>query len=239
MVNPMLPGTPHFLPSSAEEPAKLPIQVHSFEKAKELFLQLQRQQPLEGEAKTERFFELFSEGRITIDPSEYGAYDELVDKIFPKAAPEECIAVMQREGYHRYRTELFKNYHFVPIAGDGNCLFSAVGHALSIADPGAIRQQANEEIEKNRGSYAAFLPDGVQSHLQKMQKEGVWGGEVELRALAKAYGCQILVFNPAVPRRDEEGHILPSTSYGVPENEQKVYLLFNGVDHYDALELTP
>ncbi|KAG7288580.1 hypothetical protein NEMBOFW57_004933 [Staphylotrichum longicolle] len=97
------------------------------------------------------------------------------------------------------------------IAPDGHCLFSAVADQLTINDIPLIaaaagsgtepkvapyrvvRRAAADWIENHRAQYEGFLEEGVEAYVGKIRDTAEWGGELELSALANAYGVEIRV----------------------------------------------
>jgi hypothetical protein len=128
------------------------------------------------------------------------------------------------------------------VAADGNCLFRAASVALS----GDIDMRERDEEESarqlrravvdfmraNEASFASFRPEGrtFEEYLETMSKDGVWGGEMEISAIARHKRRPVHVFI-----RDETKYVLLST-YPAESKDclQKISLLFHG-KHYDAL----
>ncbi|KAK4230238.1 hypothetical protein QBC38DRAFT_469773 [Podospora fimiseda] len=96
------------------------------------------------------------------------------------------------------------------IAPNGHCLFSSVADQLEIngipleSYPGIeptitmmpykiIRAVAADYIESHRHDYEDFIEKPFGEYVYDIRETGVWGGEMELDALAKAYGVEIKV----------------------------------------------
>ncbi|KAK1073540.1 OTU protein [Friedmanniomyces endolithicus] len=93
------------------------------------------------------------------------------------------------------------------IRADGHCLYAAVADQLEQLEipigsaPGvegvpayrAVRAAAAEYIERHPDDFEAFLEEPLEGYLCKIRETGEWGGQLELMALAKAYGVEINV----------------------------------------------
>jgi OTU domain-containing protein 6 len=107
------------------------------------------------------------------------------------------------------------------IAPDGHCLFAAVAdqlatHGIGVgkgvgvgADMGVrgdglkpsvqlpaykvVRRAAAEWIAGHRELYEGFMEGGVDEYVGRIRDTAEWGGELELSALANAYGVEIRV----------------------------------------------
>ena len=126
---------------------------------------------------------------------------------------QERVAMQQTFGAHGLREQ--------EIAPDGHCLFSAVADQLavlgiSVNDSGGggkggkgesvelgerpkvipyrlVRRAAAEWIAGHRDEYAGFLEEGVDEYVERIRDTAEWGGQLELSALANAYGVEIRV----------------------------------------------
>lgn len=95
------------------------------------------------------------------------------------------------------------------IRPDGHCLFSAVADQLSQngvplggggdADDDkappyrTVRRRATEHMERHRDDFAPFLEEDFGQYVRKIRDTAEWGGQLELKALADAYGVEIKV----------------------------------------------
>lgn len=95
------------------------------------------------------------------------------------------------------------------IQPDGHCLFSAVAdqlaqHDIALAEQdGAaaagqlpyrvVRKRATDYMTRNRDDFAPFLEEDFDGYVRKMRDTAEWGGQLELTALANAYGVEIKV----------------------------------------------
>lgn len=90
------------------------------------------------------------------------------------------------------------------IQPDGHCLFSAVADQLQqqavplggeagAAPYRATRQRATEYMRAHADDFAPFLDEDFDAYVAKMRATAEWGGQLELTALARAYGVEIRV----------------------------------------------
>jgi len=116
------------------------------------------------------------------------------------------------------------------VPGDGNCLFYAIAHQLKMIGYASnyshldLRQLAVNHIRNHMPDYNAFIEGDILHYLDDMAKEGIWGGEHELRALADTLTIRINVFM--------SGKVQPS--YGNKSNPA-IHLSYNGNTHYNSL----
>jgi len=128
------------------------------------------------------------------------------------------------------------------VAPDGNCLFRAASVALSgdasmdkraeAESAAKLRRDVVAFMRENHASFASFMPEGqtFEEYLETMSRDGVWGGELEVSAIARHKRRPVHVFI-----RDETKYQLLSM-YPADSNKCKdtICLLFHG-KHYDAL----
>ncbi|KAI1204291.1 aspartic peptidase domain-containing protein [Annulohypoxylon truncatum] len=135
------------------------------------------------------------------------------------AAAEQEAANMtdHREVEKTYLLKEFKAHGLVEqeIRPDGHCLFSAVadqllsrGVPLWVAEEEGeegvkgkegippyklVRKKATEYMEAHADDFAPFLEEPLEAYTRKMRDTAEWGGQLELQALANAYGVEIKV----------------------------------------------
>jgi len=108
---------------------------------------------------------------------------------------------------------LTKGLGIVQVAPDGDCLYSAVadqiqrctnfGGAHSTAD---LRKMAAEYILAHPDDFLPFLSTeeelpqgGLENYCDQVRRAGVWGGQIELRALAQSLQVSIVVHSADAP----------------------------------------
>ncbi|KAK4241613.1 hypothetical protein C8A03DRAFT_30195 [Achaetomium macrosporum] len=139
------------------------------------------------------------------------------------AAESEASTMTDRRGLERAAMQRELAAHSLrehEIAPDGHCLFSAVADQLEVngipllqtrtgtgtgggdGDGGfeakmepyrVVRRAAADWIAQHREEYAGFLEEGVDEYVGKIRDTAEWGGQLELSALANAYGVEIRV----------------------------------------------
>merc|ERR1712037_80978 len=76
------------------------------------------------------------------------------------------------------------------VPSDGDCMFSSLAHQLKPQRPRIsveeLREIAADHLLKNRDQFAAFLESDIELYYQKLVNEPIWGGQIELTALAAA-----------------------------------------------------
>ncbi|KAK0728468.1 hypothetical protein B0T26DRAFT_638024 [Lasiosphaeria miniovina] len=128
------------------------------------------------------------------------------------AAHSEAAHMIDHRGIERaYMAKEFAAHALVEkdIAPDGHCLFSAVadqlaanGIAVVVSSSSsttdgpaykAVRQRAADYMEAHGDEYAGFLEEPLAAYAAKIRDTAEWGGQLELAALANAYGVEIRV----------------------------------------------
>lgn len=88
-----------------------------------------------------------------------------------------------------------------PIATDGNCLFRAVALQVYGDDDmhDVVRAAAMDHIAAAREHFSAFLnteEENFDAYLARKRKEGVFGNNVEIQAMAELYNRPIEIYVP-------------------------------------------
>ena len=136
------------------------------------------------------------------------------------------------------------------IRSDGHCLYAAVADQLShygvdlapvngsVAQPGykVTRNVAADFISHHPDDFSAFLEEPLDEYVRKIRGTGEWGGQLELSALARAYGVDINVL---------QGDGRVENIQGGSEVTRKVLWLayyrhsFGLGEHYNSLRVVP
>ena len=146
------------------------------------------------------------------------------------------------------------------IRPDGHCLFAAVADQLGElgvlrerAEGGegssgggggegggeppyrAVRKVAAAYMQAHADDFAGFMEEPLGSYVAKMRDTAEWGGQLELAALASAYGVDIQVV------RDGGVEVInPSGAAGAKEDRKTIWLAYYrhtyGLgEHYNSL----
>ncbi|KAI2639121.1 cysteine proteinase [Hypomontagnella submonticulosa] len=136
------------------------------------------------------------------------------------------------------------------IQPDGHCLFSAIADQLQTrgvplgaeADTKGklpykiIRKAATDYMEAHPDDFAPFLEEPLETYLPKIRDTAEWGGQLELSALANAYGVEIKVL------QDGRTETIEPTVNGTQKDgeRQRIWLAYyrHGYglgEHYNSL----
>ena len=156
-------------------------------------------------------------------------------------------------------------FSIVSVIGDGHCLFRAIAAQLVLAGgvgSGAeylpLRRRAADVIRTFWEEFAPFLPydpsDGygedasaartaVGKYCDRVATSNCWGGHPEIRALAYALGCPILVFRARsvpiqfLPRGEEEQVISSVRGGGEARNALRLsfHAFYSAGEHYNSV----
>lgn len=175
------------------------------------------------------------------------------------AATEEAAGMTDHRGNERGRMEpVFRSNALVEreIDPDGHCLFAAFADGLAAnsvpVDRGlvdtagssvgakimpykVVRRAAAGWMEKHGDEFAGFLEEPLEMYVEKIRDTAEWGGQLELSALASAYGVEIRVV------QDGRIEVIVPTSAEREDGERKVVWLayyrhgYGLGEHYNSL----
>lgn len=158
------------------------------------------------------------------------------DALLASAAEAELEASLQpnlRDAELTTMSTLLTTHHLRehPIAPDGHCLYNAFAHAVD--EPAGYkltRTKCAQYIRAHPDDFSAFLEEGTVEELAgRVERTAEWGGQLEVMALAKAYGVTVRVLQG-------EGRV-EVMGEGEPEVWLAYYRHSYGLgEHYNALE---
>ena len=118
-----------------------------------------------------------------------------------------------------------------PVKGDGHCFYQSVAYYTK-HDVNELRNLvADYMLEHQEEFEAAYVADDYngltfEEYIQKVRKTNEWAGNIEIQALQRVIGRPIIIFENNRTRRE---------GVTVESDGDPVYIMYNGVDHYDAL----
>jgi hypothetical protein len=136
----------------------------------------------------------------------------------------------------------------VSVKGDGRCLFRAIAKCLAqndgrslpehleVADADALRKEAYNIIcvqQRERFEKSMIIEGNIHRYCRELLKPTFYGGEPEILVLSEIFQVPIQVY-----LQTESGEYKMIVEYGKPfmrKGVAPVRLLYNGVNHYDAL----
>jgi hypothetical protein len=71
------------------------------------------------------------------------------------------------------------------IASDGNCLFASIIDQTSDLTIRQLREIVADYLRKHRNEYEPFIDMDFDVYCEKLSKENIWGGQIELEICAK------------------------------------------------------
>lgn len=141
------------------------------------------------------------------------------------------------------------------VRADGHCLYASVADQLSLRNIGlrpqmsltiveeeerlepyrAVRKTAARYIKEHEDDFSAFLDEPMDEYVRKVGETGEWGGQLELLALAKAYGVSISVLDGNGQVHEVDGDEATSK-----DEEKRIWLAyyrhgFGLGEHYNSL----
>lgn len=140
----------------------------------------------------------------------------------------------------KFANDLFEEGGYVIeyIDADGNCLFRSISDQLYQTQDrhSEIRQQVMDFIEQNSEHFELFIEDDESfvDYLNRMRRNGEWGGHQELYAAS-----QVLNINIHVHQLDAPQFLLPASGRGKNPTIRDIHLSYHGEYHYNSLKQIP
>jgi hypothetical protein len=125
------------------------------------------------------------------------------------------------------------------IPPDGNCLFRAVAE-LCLGSQGCspdVRAAVTAYITEHRKRFEPFVDESFETYIDKLGRDGHWGSDLELQAMAELYHTEFTVFanqRPTITIRPTIA-IEPSKTGAGRKRPKEAALWFSHGNHYDAL----
>jgi len=138
------------------------------------------------------------------------------------------------EELEKFRLQLAEyGLRILEVGGDGNCLFRAIGDQLE-GNQGAhkkYRQDAIEYMLQNREDFEPFVEDDetFDDYIQEIEKDGEWGGNLELQALAMKYQFNAIVHQFNAP-------VFALANFD-PNYVRTIHLSYHMGEHYNSVRL--
>lgn len=134
----------------------------------------------------------------------------------------------------RFREELVQyGLRILEVGGDGNCLFRSICDQLEGCQNNykQYRIDAVDHMLNNRFDFEPFIEDDVpfDDYIEEMEKDGEWGGNLEIQALSIRYQFNVIV------------HQLDAPIFGItnfdPNVVRTIHLTYHLGEHYNSVRL--
>jgi hypothetical protein len=120
------------------------------------------------------------------------------------------------------------------VPRDGNCLFESIGRSLGVpaVDLRALvvsfLKVPNQKLQKE--PLKVWITE-LDDYIQKISKNGFWGGGLEIGILAQIFNRRIVVYSKSDKKKAE------MIAEYIPEEDifSAVYILYVGRNHYMQL----
>ena len=121
-------------------------------------------------------------------------------------------------------------YDIVVIRGDGNCLFRSVAEQLEGNEEyyQKYREICVDYMINNKEVFIPFLEDSISidEYIEKISKDGEWGGNLEIYALSMALEVNFCIYIPDKPCSVVKNWENP---------KQNIFLIYHNGKHYNSL----
>jgi hypothetical protein len=141
-----------------------------------------------------------------------------------------------------------RGYAIKQIAADGNCLFRALCHQLGQAagygdddDHIRLRGEVCDYMKKNEEDFSPFMEDGVKidNYLERMRRNGVWGGNHELLAVSRLLAMDIQLHRPPWDNDIGTGTLgTVQVISGCDKPKGNLRLVYDGHEHYNSIDVS-
>jgi OTU domain-containing protein 3 len=96
------------------------------------------------------------------------------------------------------------------MGGDGNCFFRAIADQITGDESRHMeyRHHAVDYIRANKDMYVPFIEDDetIEQYCDDMEKDGIWGDQLETNALASCFKFNIIVHRVDTPSMAQVFH---------------------------------
>jgi hypothetical protein len=121
-------------------------------------------------------------------------------------------------------------YDIVVVRGDGNCLFRSVAEQLEGNEENyqKFREICVDYMINNKEVFIPFLDDSISidEYIEKISKDGEWGGNLEIYALSMALEANFCIYIPDKPCSVVKNWENP---------KQNIFLIYHDGKHYNSL----
>ncbi|KAI7885276.1 cysteine proteinase [Lichtheimia hyalospora FSU 10163] len=118
------------------------------------------------------------------------------------------------------------------MSGDGNCLFRALSDQYHGSDKQhkQVRQQVCQYLRDNEEEYQFFVEDdqSFEHHVSCMERDGTYGGNMELAAFARLNGVDIKVYQPGLI------YVINGTD-NEEEERSTLHIAYHSWEHYSSV----
>eukprot|EP00927_Polykrikos_kofoidii_P079132 TRINITY_DN75925_c0_g1_i1.p1 TRINITY_DN75925_c0_g1~~TRINITY_DN75925_c0_g1_i1.p1 ORF type:complete len:269 (+),score=31.05 TRINITY_DN75925_c0_g1_i1:103-807(+) len=86
------------------------------------------------------------------------------------------------------------------VEADGACLFRAVADQLDSEGSTAhasYRERCVDYLQSHRADFEPFIEEPFDQYCSRMREATTWGGHVEVQALARDQGINVLIYQPS------------------------------------------
>lgn len=122
----------------------------------------------------------------------------------PRPAPSDAESAGANEGWERALRrdqDILKGcgLWIKDVEGDGACLFRAFADQLdgSVDGHADYREQCVDFLEAHQDDFEGFLGEDFGEYCCRMRQAATWGGHVEVQALSRSLGVNVVIFQPA------------------------------------------
>lgn len=121
-------------------------------------------------------------------------------------------------------------YDIIVVRGDGNCLFRSVAQQLEGNEEyyQKYREICVDYMINNKEVFIPFLEDStsIDEYIEKISKDGEWGGNLEIYALSMALEVNFCIYIPDKPCSVVKNWENP---------KQNIFLIYYNGKHYNSL----
>lgn len=125
------------------------------------------------------------------------------------------------------------------VSGDGNCLFRSVCHQVYGDDRNhaTVRARCMRYVRSNKKHFKQFVDGDFDQYCASRAKDGVWGDNLEIVALAELFDRPVEVWSREAPL-NPDGTLEPMRVVQADESSRPVVqirLTYHGGRHYNSL----
>ncbi|CAM9737471.1 unnamed protein product, partial [Sphacelaria rigidula] len=128
-----------------------------------------------------------------------------------------------------------KGLSVVDVEPDGNCLFRSVSHQIygDVDRHVQVRKACVDHMQKHKSRFGMFVPEDFRDYLYKIRQPGVWGDDLEIRALEEMFDRPIEIFSSDA--EDLRPMKIDFEASSLDGETAPIKLSYHGQSHYNSV----
>eukprot|EP00752_Nemacystus_decipiens_P004577 g4177.t1 len=128
-----------------------------------------------------------------------------------------------------------KGLSVVDVEPDGNCLFRSVSHQIfgDVERHYPVRKACVDHMSRHRARFGVFVAEDFRDYLYRIRQPGVWGDDLEIRALEELFDRPIEIYSSE--GEDLRPMKIDFDASGLDMKVSPIKLSYHGQSHYNSV----